>query len=143
MPARDHPGDELAGGDHQVTAGHDPVIVPFEPGLLGIGAVIGCDERHTGPPRRDPGRPGRRPTAGMDDRYPLLPNDANDTAGIEQDVYRVLGRQRQADVTTSGPCYGRDHAPSRARNERTPATVANRLGHLDGPAFDAASIQVG
>ena len=112
---------------------------------LVVGRVVGGHELRPGPPRRQPGRPGRRARAGMHDADLLVADQTREQRRVAPDPHRVLGGQRQRDVPPAGrarppaPAARRRWPPARAPPARAIACTISTVPRSTPPLSSAGS----
>ena len=137
----DAAGDEVADGDDALAAGHHRVVGALAGEVLGIDAMPGGHEGDFRAAGGEQGRPGGGAGAGVDEVDPLAFNGALKAARVDKNVERVLGEQRKLDVASTRAFDGGDQAAAGTGNEGHAAGLADRAGHLDRAALDAAGIE--
>ncbi len=134
-------GDEMRDRDHALAAPHHRIVPAAQTRAVAIGVVKGGDEMPAGALRRDPGAPGRRAAARVNDVDAVLLDQRGEPGGIAAHDERVLRCQRQGEVDAAVAGQLVHHLAARGGDVGTPAGGGERGGNVDGAALDAAADQ--
>ena len=143
MPGADQISDEMADGNHAITARHDGIVESLASKALIISAVIGGDEGQPSASGRHQCRPGRRTGTRMDQRNPFRPRQRAQRRRIAPQGEGRFGRQRQGDVLGAQSFQGRHHLPTRRGDYGAKPRGDLCLGNLKRAAFHAPGAERG
>ncbi len=135
-------GDEARYRDHPVALGHYRVVEFLDRRPEIIGAVEGGHETGAGSPTGVIRRPGRGTAARVHDIDSLRRDQRGERIDIRMHGQRILGMQRQFEMLGPDPFQVVLHAAAARRHQGPAAGGDDRFGDVDGPALDAAGVQL-